>query len=467
MLETSVLSSVDLPKQRDNASSATVTKYLIDVAMQTSKKTNLKWTVARRFSSFLANHKRLTKHLPNLNLPKLPPRQLIPSRYPDQTLVAKRRRDLDKYLHDMLKLPLVITSTAFLSFLGAPEGVSPMGLTDHGDGGSSIHRKADQHAEAAAQELGMFDAVANFARNFGQLKFELQPNAAAEAMAQFLDSLESRLESILTARVPSRGRRSSSVGTRSSFGASSPSSASASLSPSHLASCARDLLEDRLMTVLNERVFATRGVEIEADVDLHALLGRAQNSVGPESLEIDAKFRDMRFNRWSVAQQELCAMRAEYSPRAKLECVSRAIRQVKQGLLESLVASGHSAILGADELFPAVVLVLLRANPDRLNSNLLYMERWRRPSALKAENGCYLAHLQAAVAFLKSLAGDQRQSDGEVRKSEFPALSGSALGIDSFDRGLLEPLGSLEFELLRLGEGSDKDDSDASDLGDE
>ena len=83
-----------------------------------------------------------------------------------------------------------------------------------------------------------------------------------------------------------------------------------------------------------------------------------------------------------------------------MDCVLRCVLQLKQGLLESLAALGRGGKVGADELFPVFVYVVVHANPPRLHSNLAYVQRWRNPMAFKDEAGCYFTHLQAAVNFL-------------------------------------------------------------------
>lgn len=209
------------------------------------------------------------------------------------------------------------------------------------------------------------------------------------------------------------------------------------------------------MGALHGRVFASRADESEADARLAATLDRLRERLGPEALEVDSRFRDARFNRFDAAQLELRALSDESTPRGKLDCVTRALQQLKHGLVESLVATGQTAVLGADELFPVVVLVLLRASPHRLHSNLLYMSRWRRPSALKAEHGCYLAHLQAAVAFLESLAaaGEHAvadEADGVGTTSELAARATSTIETFEVESSPFEPLGELQYELMDL-----------------
>ena len=84
-----------------------------------------------------------------------------------------------------------------------------------------------------------------------------------------------------------------------------------------------------------------------------------------------------------------------------MDCVLKCVLQLKQGLHECLAAKGGKGSLGADELFPVFVYVVMRANPPRLYSTLMYVQRLT-PMRL-SEAGCYFTHLQAAVTFLESL----------------------------------------------------------------
>ena len=91
--------------------------------------------------------------------------------------------------------------------------------------------------------------------------------------------------------------------------------------------------------------------------------------------------------------------------------------QLKQGLLECLSAQGGRGSLGADELFPVFVYVVLVSQPPQLASTLAYVQRFRSPMALKSEAGCYFTHLQAAVSFLEGLAAEKAEEEeaGEAR----------------------------------------------------
>lgn len=72
----------------------------------------------------------------------------------------------------------------------------------------------------------------------------------------------------------------------------------------------------------------------------------------------------------------------------------------------------------ADDVLPATIMVVLRANPPRLLSHLEYVLQYRRPARMTAESHYFLVTLQSAAHFLKDLNGrkiDMAPEDFEKR----------------------------------------------------
>jgi len=59
--------------------------------------------------------------------------------------------------------------------------------------------------------------------------------------------------------------------------------------------------------------------------------------------------------------------------------------------------------LSADAFLPLLILLLLRANPPHLHSNIQYIQRFRSPERLGGEGGYYLNSLEAAVGWIESI----------------------------------------------------------------
>ena len=122
-----------------------------------------------------------------------------------------------------------------------------------------------------------------------------------------------------------------------------------------------------------------------------------------------------------------------------------------------MLQGGRGAV-GADELFPVFVYVVLQCNPRHLASNLAYVQRFRSPMALKSESGCYFTHLQAAVSFLDDFGspyggeGDAEGSDagGRPARGEAEAeAEAEGAGAGGGRRSSRDPLGDLAITAVR------------------
>jgi len=236
--------------------------------------------------------------------------------------------------------------------------------------------------------------VDGYSAAFSYSDFEAQPDSTAGAAQQFLNGIEARL------------------------------SGDMAWGGEEVVSCARDLLEDRLMSQLHGRVFGTLEEERRSDARLAQKLLSLHGTLDHAQLDVDPKFVDTRFNRWDAAQAELRLMSARTTPRSKMDCVLRSVLQLKQGLVECLAALGKPGCFGADELFPVFVFTVAQSNPPQLHSNIAYIQRWRNPLALKSEAGCYFTHLQAAVAFLDDLASGHEAGRSGADPSRLSGGSG-------------------------------------------
>uniref|UniRef100_A0A7S3B8T3 VPS9 domain-containing protein n=1 Tax=Haptolina ericina TaxID=156174 RepID=A0A7S3B8T3_9EUKA len=204
----------------------------------------------------------------------------------------------------------------------------------------------------------------------------------------------------------------------------------------------RDELEDRLMSRIHSEVFGSLPGEADEDDRLQRQLSSLA-ATDPVALGVSADFTDTRFNRWDAAAAELREMYRYTTPRSKMGCVMRFVHQLKHGLLECKAVSsgrGEAPQLGADELFPVLVYVVLISNPSQLYSNIQFVQRFRSPMGLKSEAGCYFTHLQAASCFLSSFA----EGGGPQGPPPDGADQDSDWGLTGFDSecSTLSPQGS-------------------------
>ncbi|RLN82754.1 hypothetical protein BBO99_00002711 [Phytophthora kernoviae] len=85
--------------------------------------------------------------------------------------------------------------------------------------------------------------------------------------------------------------------------------------------------------------------------------------------------------------------------------VPKTEEQEQTWLTMLLKAQNGGKFPSADEFLPALIFVLLRANPKELKRNVAFILEYRNPAKLVSEPGYFFTHLVSSVAFLEEVNG--------------------------------------------------------------
>ncbi|ETN14897.1 hypothetical protein PPTG_07144 [Phytophthora nicotianae INRA-310] len=183
-----------------------------------------------------------------------------------------------------------------------------------------------------------------------------------------------------------------------------------------------DLLHEVLEAFLMEKLYAktlTPSIEVasqdEAFHDRVSLLG----FVTFKHLDLPVPKTKEQEQTWLRLAKQLEAMTLCPSPRRKMDAVMR----VCQDLTTFLKAQNGGRFPSADEFLPALIYVVLRANPCELKRNVAFILEYRNPTKLVSEPGYFFTHLVSSVAFLEEVNGSSltispQEFDEELRRSK-------------------------------------------------
>ncbi|OWZ07081.1 hypothetical protein PHMEG_00020573 [Phytophthora megakarya] len=183
-----------------------------------------------------------------------------------------------------------------------------------------------------------------------------------------------------------------------------------------------DLLHEVLEAFLMEKLYTktlTPSREVasqdEAFHDRISLLG----FVSFKHLDLPVPKTEEQEQTWVRLTKQLEAMTLCPSPRRKMDGVLR----VCQDLTTFLKAQNGGRFPSADEFLPALIYVVLRANPYELKRNVAFILEYRNPAKMVSEPGYFFTHLISSMAFLEEVDGSRltisaEEFDEELRRSK-------------------------------------------------
>lgn len=213
-----------------------------------------------------------------------------------------------------------------------------------------------------------------------------------------------------------------------------------------------DLTENYLMSLTYKAVFEFIST---ADEDKDLAIQRRIRSlswVAARHLELELDEGGAVRDALDRAITHVIELDSRHSPRDKLACVVACARQ----LFEALRGGGEGGTGGegrptsADEFLPAMVYVVLRANPPLLHSNIKYVTRFSTPARLlSGEAGYYFTNLCCAVSFIENLTAESLNLPAE----EFERyVTGEAVPPGGYDQGASEGLRLMYSNLALLSD---------------
>ncbi len=164
-----------------------------------------------------------------------------------------------------------------------------------------------------------------------------------------------------------------------------------------------DFTERYLMQQLYQMLM-TRIQHEEEDKDL-ALQKRIRslNWIMAQHLDIDINLRHPQIKDLvDKAITEIIEMDSKQVPLEKLECIVNCSKTIFK-----LLQVNSSEPVSADQFLPALVFIVIKANPPLLQSNIKLITRFSTPSRLMSgEAGYYFTNLCCATAFIENISAD-------------------------------------------------------------
>lgn len=200
-------------------------------------------------------------------------------------------------------------------------------------------------------------------------------------------------------------------------------------------------LEKYVMTKAHARVFGKGPRDAIRDEGLKRRIAALREIIKPEHLDVTESSHAAAS--WALAESELGTINQFKAPRDKLVCALNTCRIINNTLTTRQGSDG-----GADDFLPALVYVTLKANPDKLESNLKYIQRFRGESRLVSEAAYFFTNLVSAARFL-----------GRAEAKDFTGLDEETFNATMAAAGALEAIDLDDDEFVEESEEREEEDA--------
>jgi len=92
-----------------------------------------------------------------------------------------------------------------------------------------------------------------------------------------------------------------------------------------------------------------------------------------------------------------------HSPYDMLQCILRMYHDINAALKQAMNRNGGDKLPSADDVLPAIILTILKAQPDRLLKSLSFVEEFSPAEYVRGEAGYAFTNLYGGVHFLQEL----------------------------------------------------------------
>lgn len=169
----------------------------------------------------------------------------------------------------------------------------------------------------------------------------------------------------------------------------------------------KSLMEKRFMCQIYRFVFFPHSAAALSNELFHKHIAEDLQHISADHKALQIREECRAEMPWPAAQQALLKMSAYKSPAEKLSCIV----QCCSTLMELLQLGGRSA--GADDFFPLLVFVILKANPPDLLATIQFINFFGRNTITSGEGSYWFAQFQTAVTFVQSI--DDRYDEEEEK----------------------------------------------------